>query len=89
MARKRNRLEIIRDILKITNEKGRIPPTRLIHSTNLSPQMFKEYILELTAKGLILEKHEKNKRYFALTKKGVTYLEEYRAFSNLIENFGL
>ena len=55
MDKKRDRLEIIRDILLSIQDKKQIKPTRLLHSSNLSPQMFKEYISLLSKKEFIEE----------------------------------
>ncbi len=90
MARKRERLEVIRDILNSIRSNRNIKPTRLLYSSNLSPQMFKEYINELLTKGFIsLNIDDKDKKTFSLTKKGQDFLQEYRVIENLIENFGL
>jgi len=90
MAKKRERLHVIRDILKSIRENRQIKPTRLLYASNLSPQMFKEYINELIVKEFInLEIDEKKKKMFSLTKKGQEFLQEYKVIENLIENFGL
>lgn len=90
MAKKRERLEVIRDILKAIQGNRQIKPTRLLYSSNLSPQMFKEYINELIGKGFIkLEFDKKEKKFFSLTKKGNDFLQEYRMIENFVENFGL
>jgi len=90
MARKRERLEVIKDILESIRSSRNIKPTRLLYSSNLSPQMFKEYINELLTKEFIsLEIDDKEKKTFSLTKKGQDFLQEYRVIENLIENFGL
>ncbi|MFH1607628.1 MAG: winged helix-turn-helix domain-containing protein [archaeon] len=90
MARKRERLEVIRDILKSIMQNRQIKPTRLLYSSNLSPQMFKEYINELISKKFItLEVDKKEKKFFSLTKKGQDFLQEYRMIENFVENFGL
>ncbi len=90
MAKKRERLEVIKDILKAIRENRQIKPTRLLYASNLSPQMFKDYINELIGKGFInLEVDEKKKKTFSLTKKGQEFLQEYKVIENLIENFGL
>ena len=90
MAKKRERLEVIRDILKAIKDNRNIKPTRLLYSSNLSPQMFKEYINELISKNFIkLEVDKKDKKTFSLTKKGQEFLLEYRSIENFIENFGL
>ena len=89
-SKKRERLEVIRDILQKIKENRQIKPTRLLYASNLSPQMFKEYINELIEKTFIrLEIDEKEKKSFSLTKKGQDFLAEYRLIENFIENFGL
>ncbi len=89
MGKKRERLEIIRDILEAVKEKRSIKPTRLLYSSNLSPQMFKSYIGELTKKGFIEEKEKKKSKEFVLTNKGRNFLYEYKKIENFIESFGL
>jgi len=90
MARKRERLEIIKDILRSIRENRNIKPTRLLYASNLSPQMFKEYINELITKDFIrLDVNKKEKKTFSLTEKGNEFLEEYRIIENFVENFGL
>ena len=90
VAKKRERLEVIQDILScIMNHNNSIKPTRLLHSSNLSPQMFKEYIDELKEKGFIQEKEDSEKKEYSLTNKGFEYLEQYKTITRIIENFGL
>jgi predicted transcriptional regulator len=90
MAKKRERLEVIKDILKSIRENRQIKPTRLLYASNLSPQMFKEYINELIGKGFIkLDIDEKEKKTFSLTKKGQEFLQEYKVIESFVENFGL
>ena len=90
MAKKRERLEVIRDILKSISSNRQIKPTRLLYASNLSPQMFKEYINELLTKGFIkFDIDKKDKKLFSLTKKGQEFLQEYKVIENLVENFGL
>lgn len=90
MAKKRERLDVIKDIIMSIRENRRIKPTRLLYASNLSPQMFKEYINELIEKGFIrLDIDEKEKKSFSLTQKGNDFLEEYKVIENFIENFGL
>ena len=89
-SKKRERLEVIRDVLQKMKENRQIKPTRLLYASNLSPQMFKEYINELITKGFInLEIDAKEKKTFSLTKKGQDFLAEYKIIENFIENFGL
>ena len=90
MSKKRERLEVIRDILKSIRASRNIKPTRLLYASNLSPQMFKDYVDELLKKKFIkLEIDAKDKKTFSLTSKGHEFLEEYKSIENFIENFGL
>jgi len=90
MTKKRERLAVIKDILRVTRENRKIKPTRLLYASNLSPQMFKEYINELLQKGFIEpEEDKKGKKFFVITSKGNDFLEEYKVIENFIENFGL
>jgi len=89
-AKKRERLDVIRDILQAIRQNREIKPTRLLYASNLSPQMFKEYINELISKKFIkFEIDEKDKKTFSLTKKGQDFLMEYKVIESFIENFGL
>lgn len=89
MPKKRERLEVIRDILNSIRQTRNIKPTRLLYASNLSPQMFKEYVDELISKGFIKIESDGTKKTFSLAKKGFDFLEEYRIIENFIENFGL
>ena len=89
-AKKRERLDVIRDILNTIRENRQIKPTRLLYASNLSPQMFKEYINELVSKKfIVLNIDNKEKKFFSLTKKGQDFLVEYKVIESFIENFGL
>ncbi len=90
MTKKRERLEVIKDILESIRGTRSIKPTRLLYASNLSPQMFKEYINELIKKEFIkIDIDEKEKKTFSLTKKGYEFLQEYRVIERFVENFGL
>lgn len=91
MAKKRERLDIIKDILTvIRSSRNHIKPTRLLYSSNLSPQMFKEYVNELVSKGFIkIEIDKDEKKTFSLTKKGQDFLIEYKVIEEFVDNFGL
>ena len=90
MTKKRERLEVIKDILRSIKNNRNIKPTRLLYASNLSPQMFKEYINELVTKGFIkLDIDKKEKKTFSLTPKGMAFLQEYMVIERFVENFGL
>ncbi len=91
MAKKRDRLEVIYDILKIIQEhKNSIKPTPLLRYSNLSSQRFSGYYKELLEKEFVKEiQDKKNKRFITLTDKGFKYLERYKSIISFIDDFDL
>lgn len=90
MSSKRDRLQIIHDILRaIQRNDGRIKPTHILYKANLSHQMLDEYLKELLKKGFIRENETKKGKTYSLTDKGFKYLDDYRLIVNFVERFGL
>jgi predicted transcriptional regulator len=88
---KRDRLRVIRDILEvIKSNRNSIRPTPLLRYSNLSSQRFNGYIGELLEKKFIEEGVDKaGRKFFALTEKGLRYLEKYIVITGFIEDFDL
>ena len=91
MSKKRDRLEIIKDILEILRDKGeKVKPTHIMYKANLSHVMLKEYTQELVSKKLIEEKQtKKGKKRFVLTQKGFSYLKDYSIIRGFVDSYGL
>lgn len=90
MQGKRNKLEIIRDILMtIRAKQGKIKPTHILYKSNLSHAMMKEYLDELIKNELIVETTKENSRTYSVTKKGDEYLEKFKFIQDFTESFGL
>lgn len=91
MSKKRDRLKVIYDMLKvIRNNDNSIKPTPLLRYSNLSTQGFQEYLSELLDKGFIKEvEDKKGRKYYTLTDKGFRYLEKYSVITGFIDDFGL
>jgi predicted transcriptional regulator len=89
--KKRERLELIKDILTIIKQKNNsIKRTPLLRYSNLSSQRFNEYYAELTEKHFIKEiQDKKGKTFITLTDKGFKFLEKYNIIINFIDDFGL
>lgn len=87
---KRERLEIIKDILRIIQDHRTIKMTPLLRKSNLSSQRFSEYFRELVDKEFIIESRDKQgKKVYSLTNKGSRYLEKYRTIMSFIDEFEL
>ena len=88
MKQRRERLEIVKDILEVVKRKYPIKPTRLMSVSNLSPKMFKEYIKELINKNFIkIVFDEKLKKGYLITDKGIRFLKEYSIIENILDKY--
>lgn len=90
MNKKRNKLEIIKDILEvIRNKSGRVKPTHILYKSNLSYGMMEQYISELIEKDFIYQEIKDNKKTYGITEKGIKYLSQYSIISNFTDSFGI
>jgi len=91
MNKKRARLEVIFDILKVISEHhNSIKPTPLMRYSKLSSSNFSGYHGELISKGLIKEiRDHRGRKYITLTDKGFRYLEKYKLILGFINEFEL
>lgn len=89
--RKRDRLEVIHDILSVIRDRNNsVKPTPLLRYSNLSSQSFTEYYKELITKQLIKEiTDKKGKKFVTLTDKGFNFLEKYQLILGFIDDFEL
>ncbi|MGM5483011.1 MAG: winged helix-turn-helix domain-containing protein [Nanobdellota archaeon] len=88
--KKRERTEIIYDILKvIQNRKGRAKPTHILYKSNLSSQMLNEYLYLLLEKKLIEKETNKKNKLYTLTEKGYKYIEEYIIIQRFMDSYDL
>jgi predicted transcriptional regulator len=90
MKKKRDRLEVIRDILLVIRAKnGTIKPTHILYKSNLSHQMMEEYMTDLIGRGFVEELKKDDRRTYQLTPKGFEYLNQYQYISQFMSSFGL
>jgi len=91
MNAKRNRIEIINDMLSIIRDKGdTVKPTQIMYKANLSHEMLSTYIKELLTKEFIIEKKDKNERKtYTLTDKGFNFLKDYKMMQGFIGSYDL
>jgi predicted transcriptional regulator len=92
MSERRDRLDIIGDILKAIQDKGgKIKPTHLLYKSNLSHEGMKRYIDELKTKLMIIEEEDlkKKSRHFMITERGLNFLQDYKKIREFTDSFGL
>ena len=86
MAKRREKTKVIYDILNIISENNNlIKATPLLRFSNLSFNLFNEYIQELKKKELIIKQEETNK--YSLTDKGFQYLQKYKKVQEFLNEF--
>lgn len=89
MAERRDRLQIIIDILNLMQRKGgRLKPTHILYGGNLSYDRLKKYIAELEEKNLIIATKVKNKTFYEITDRGLNFIAEARKIKEITEAFG-
>ena len=90
MEKKRNKLQIIRDILSVIKDRNRkIKPTHILYKSNLSYVMMEQYLNELISTGMIKEIRNSRSKTYEITDKGLNYLSQYALVQNFSDSFGL
>ena len=90
MKQKRERLEIIHDMLRVIRDSGNhSKPTRLLYKSNLSHKMMKEYLDYLIENRFVVESEEKGSKTYSLTERGFEYLQKYSTVLEFMDTFGL
>jgi predicted transcriptional regulator len=79
---KRNRLEIIENILLITKEEKL--KTCILYSANLSFTQGQKYLGFLLHNGLLNSDEINGKTYYKTTEKGFSFLESFQEIQNLL-----
>ncbi len=91
MGERREKLDIIKDILEAIRDKGgSIKPTHLLYKSNLSHDSMKKYVSELIEKDMLQETEDmktKDKKY-GITDKGLKFLTDYRQIQEFTDSFG-
>ncbi len=88
--RRRERIEIIYDILKAIQDKGgKAKPTHILYKSNLSSQMLKEYLNYLLDKGFLQETRNARSKLYQLTDKGYKYIEDYFVIRKFMDSYDL
>ena len=90
MAKKRERLQIIEDILfSIQGKNGEIKPTHLMYKSNLSHTQMKSYLEELVEKNFVQKINKKSYEYIIITDRGIEFLNKLREMKEFDKSFGL
>jgi predicted transcriptional regulator len=87
---KREKLQIIHDILSVLMKKGGSSrPTHILYKANLSYAMMDQYLNELVKKGLVIVRKQDEVKIIALTDQGYQYLQNYQKVKSFMDTFGL
>lgn len=91
MVAYRTSMQIVADLLTVTQESGRdgIKTTSLLTKANISHSRLSKFMDNLTGAGLVNRIEYDGRNTFVITPKGRQYLESYVKFSGIAESFGL
>jgi predicted transcriptional regulator len=90
MARKRDRIDIISDMLNsISRKGGEIRPTHLMYKSNLAYNQMRSYLEELIEKEFVHKIKRKNSEYIIITDSGLKFLQKIREMKEFEKTFGL
>ena len=91
MNKKRERAELIHDILLAVHNHGDcIKPTHLLYKANLSYSALQRYVQGLIVSGLLIEQElQSGSRLYALTERGLAFIEQYARFRIVSDSFGI
>jgi len=88
-AERREKLDIIKDILEAIRAKGgEIKPTHLLYKSNLSHDSMKRYVADLMEKEMVAERQDKSSKKYVITNKGLQFLSSYQQIVDLTDSFG-
>ena len=85
---RRNKLNIVYDILRVIQSKGEIKKTHIMYQANLSHSQMKLYLNELYDKKFI-ENTEGKRVLIKVTKKGLDFFRQYAQVREFEKTFGL
>ncbi len=89
MAKKRTKIEIIRDILEVLKKNKQVKITHIIYKSNLTNNSVKPILENLLENKLVQKITEKEKTFFSITKKGEEFLDEFSKMKVFSEAYGI
>jgi len=90
MARKRDRTDIVLDMLSSIQDKGgEIKPTHLMYKSNLSHNQMNLYLEELFQKDFVMKISKNKGQYLSITDKGREFMMKLREMKEFERTFGL
>ena len=89
MQKKRDRLDIICDMLmSVQGKGGEIKKTHLMYKSNLTHKQLTIYLDDLLEKGFVGKESRKNSSYIIITQKGSHFLQKIREMREFESTFG-
>ncbi len=89
MVGRRDKFQIINDILNLLQEKGKVKVTHILYGSNLSYDRLKVYIKELKENQFIEVIKDKDKTFYKITDKGLRFISETKKFKEIMDAFGI
>lgn len=89
MSKKREKTDIIGDMLMSIQEKGgEIKPTHLMYKANLAHRQLRTYLDELVEKNLVRKIDRKDNEYIIITDEGLRFMQKLQEMKEFEKTFG-
>jgi len=87
---RRSRADILFDILRIIQQnQGRAKTTKILYGANLSYARLKNHLGYLIQNGFLEKGQANGSTYFAITQKGLEFVQEFRKIKRFSDAFGI
>ena len=86
---KRNRIDIIEDMLRLMSDRKGVKKTHLMYKSNLSHRQLTSYLEELVEKNFVEKTQNKNCEYILITPNGRKFLDKIKEMKEFESAFGL
>ncbi len=89
MEKKRERSDIIYDILRVVRDhRGEMKPTHVMYKANLAYRQLKTYLKELEEAGMVEYRTEGRNKRVVITNKGLRFIEKMQEMKEFEKMFG-
>ena len=90
MTSRRTRTQIYIDILRsVQRAGGKLKKTHIVYKANLTHSRLEGYLDFLLSKGFLIERKDKNHKFFEITEKGMRFLGEVNKLKQISDAFGI
>ena len=81
---RRSKLEMYLDILRVLAHRGPLKLTHVMYKANVNCSILNEYLGFLVQKGLVEERNVRKRAVYAITRRGLMVLKQFRELKGML-----